>query len=243
MKKPFKALIVEDSPFMARLLSDMLQNRSAEVQVLGIADSGQGALQRIEKENPDVIFLDIELQDMTGFELLKQVQNLSFKTIFTTAHSHYAIKAFRFNALDYLIKPIREEELDEALSRLHTPNKSEIKEALDNLEVEKAVQKLVLTTQKGTLRFTLKQITHIEGESNYSSIHLYNGKKELSSRNLAYFEDLLKDKGFYRCHRSFLVNAYHIEAIKNNSFQLKNYMEIPISRRKKAEATEWFFND
>lgn len=239
MKKPFKALIVEDNVFMAKILSDMLHRHGDEVCLLGIANSGQEALQCIEKESPDVIFLDIELQDMTGFEFLKQVENLCFKTIFTTAHSHYAIKAFRFNALDYLVKPIKEEELDEALSRLHTSNKIEVREALNNLEAEK----LVLTTQKGTLRFSMKQITYIEGESNYSSIHLANGRKELSSRNLAYFEDLLKDNGFYRCHRSFLVNAYHINSINNNCFKLKNDLEIPISRRKKAEVTEWFYKD
>ena len=103
-------------------------------------------------------------------------------------------------------------------------------------------QKLVLPQQNGTLRLPLKQITHIESERNYSYIHLSNGNKELSSKNLAYFEDILIDKNFYRSHRSHLINRFHIIAIADGNFILKNGMEIPISRRKETEAKTWFFS-
>jgi len=98
-----------------------------------------------------------------------------------------------------------------------------------------------LPTQTGTLRFALKQITHVEGERNYSYIYLSNGSRELSSKNLAYFEDILIDKSFFRSHRSYLVNRYHIEGLTNDHFVLKSGSEIPISRRKKTEATTWFY--
>ncbi len=242
--KPIKALIVEDNAFMATVLHDLLKEHATDIAVLDIANTGKKALQLIASEKPNVVFLDIELPDMTGFELLQQVDDINFKTIFTTAHSHYAIKAFRFNALDYLIKPIKENELDEAIKRLlkSACNTIEVKHALSNLELKSVEdQKLVLPTQNGTLRLPLKQITHIEGERNYSFIYLSNGSRELSSKNLAYFEDILIDKNFFRSHRSYLVNRYHIDALKSDQFVLKNGVEIPISRRKRAEADSWFF--
>lgn len=243
--KPIRALIVEDNIFMATVLHDLLKEHATDIAVLDTATTGNKALQLIASEKPNVVFLDIELPDMTGFELLQQLDDINFQTIFTTSHSHYAIKAFRFNALDYLIKPIKENELDEAIKRLlkSAGNTIEVKHALSNIQSQSVEdQKLVLPTQNGTLRLPLKQITHIEGERNYSYIHLSKGSRELSSKNLAYFEDILTDKSFFRCHRSYLVNRYHIEALKNDHFVLKNGVEIPISRRKRTEADSWFFN-
>ena len=198
--KPIKALIVEDNAFMATVLNDLLTQHATDIAVLNIANTGKKALRLIASEKPDVVFLDIELPDMTGFELLQQLGDINFQTIFTTSHSHYAIKAFRFNALDYLIKPIQETELDEAVKRLlkSAGNTIEVKHALSNLQSQSVEdQKLVLPTQNGTLRLPLKQITHIEGERNYSYIYLSNGSRELSSKNLAYFEDILIDKNFF----------------------------------------------
>jgi two-component system, LytTR family, response regulator len=242
--KPLKALIVEDSVFMATVLHDLLNEYAPKIAVTGIAKTGNEALSLISSIKPDVVFLDIELPDMTGFELLQQLEDINFQTVFTTSHSHYAIRAFRFNALDYLVKPINENELDEAVKRLlKSANRSrDVKNALSNLEVKSVEnQKLVLPQQNGTLRLPVKQITHIEGERNYSYIHLTNGNRELSSKNLAYFEDILIDKNFFRSHRSYLVNAYHIKALLEGHFVLKNGTEIPVSRRKESEAKTWFF--
>ncbi len=242
--KPLKALIVEDNAFMATVLHDMLQQYAGKIAVTDTAKTGNDALSLIATMKPNVVFLDIELPDMTGFELLQQIENINFQTVFTTSHSHYAIKAFRFNALDYLVKPINESELDEAIKRLlkSANNSLEVKNALANLDVQSVEnQQLVLPQQNGILRLLLKQIKHIEGERNYSTIHLSNGSQELSSKNLAYFEDILSDKSFYRSHRSYLVNRYHIGSLKTDHFVLNNGVEIPISRRKRTEADEWFF--
>lgn len=242
-KEPLTALIVEDNVFMATVLHDLLKEHAAAISVLGIAATGAEALRIIASGKPSVVFLDVELPDMTGFELLQQAETLHFQTIFTTSHSHYAIRAFRFNALDYLVKPVQEHELDEAIRRLlkSSPNGAEVRHALSNLEVQPVEdQKLVLPTQHGTLRLPLKHITYLEGERNYSYIHLSNGTRELSSKTLAYFEDILIDKHFFRSHRSYLVNKYHIEAITGDRFVLKGGGEVPISRRKRAEAETWF---
>ncbi|MFZ1791461.1 MAG: LytTR family DNA-binding domain-containing protein [Saprospiraceae bacterium] len=241
--KPIKALLVEDNAFMATVLHDLLKHHAADVSVLGIAKTGKEALALIASVKPNVVFLDIELPDMTGFELLQQLDDIHFQTIFTTAHSDYAIKAFRFNALDYLVKPIQESELDEAIKRIRKTanNVMEVKHALSNLESQSVEnQKLVLPTHNGTLRLPLKQITHIEGERNYSYIYLSNGSRELSSKNLAYFEDILADKGFFRSHRSYLINRYHIDSLKDDFFILKNGLEIPIARRKKGDARGFY---
>ncbi|WP_067145763.1 LytR/AlgR family response regulator transcription factor [Pseudotamlana agarivorans] len=241
--KPLKALIVEDDRFMATVLADMLEHHRDIISVVGVSSTGNEAISMITERQPQVVFLDVELPDMTGFEMLGQLEGINFQTIFTTAHSDYAIKAFRFNALDYLVKPIKENELEESLNRLLKSNDNSIaiKNALLNIESKSVEeQKLVLPTQQGTLRFALKQITHIEGEGNYSYIYLVNGYKELSSKNLAYFEDILEDKGFFRCHRSYLVNKHHIMELRNDAFILKSGFELPVSRRKKIKAKNWF---
>ena len=106
--KQVRALIVEDNPFMATVLHDMLLQHASDIAAIDVVHTGHEALAFIAASKPNVVFLDIELPDMTGFELLQQVGDISFKTVFTTSHSHYAIKAFRFNALDYLVKPINE---------------------------------------------------------------------------------------------------------------------------------------
>ncbi len=242
--QPLKSLIVEDNKLMATLLVDLLEGYEKEIEVIGLAKTGKEAINLIETLRPNVVFLDVELPDMTGFELLQRLTNINFQTVFTTAHSHYAIKAFRFNALDYLIKPIKENELDESIKRLlkSANNTIDVKTALSNLESKDIEnQKLVLPLQNGTLRLPLKQITHIEGDRNYSSIYLNNNSKELSSKNLAYFEDILTDKNFFRSHRSFLVNKFHIKTLQDGNFVLTSGIKIPISRRKKSESENWFF--
>jgi two-component system, LytTR family, response regulator len=241
--KPGKALIIEDNAFMATLLQDLLEGYAPDISVEATATTGKEALKLITSSKPNLVFLDIELPDMTGFELLQQLDDIDFQTIFTTSHSHYAIRAFRFNALDYLIKPINEAELNEAIHRFKksASNQVDVKHALSNLESQSVEnQKLVLSTQNGTLRLPLKQISHIEGDRNYSYIYLSNGSRELSSKHLAFFEDVLSDKNFFRSHRSFIVNRYHIGSLEHDHFVLKNGMNIPISRRKRSEANIWF---
>ena len=124
--KQVRALIVEDNPFMATVLHDMLLQHASDIAAVDVVHTGHEALALIAASKPNVVFLDIELPDMTGFELLQQVGDISFKTVFTTSHSHYAIKAFRFNALDYLVKPINESELKEAIQRIGTLKESAI---------------------------------------------------------------------------------------------------------------------
>ncbi len=243
-----RSIIVDDNEFMAEVLSDLILENHPEIEVMGIAHSGKEGIQKINQLKPNLVFLDIEMPDMSGFLMLSQLGAINFQTIFTTAHSHYAIKAIRFNALDYLVKPIDEKELSESIKRLKNEfeifkNKNKVQNALLNLKEENVEnQKLFLQTQKGTLRITLKNIVRIEGDRNYSIIYLKNNTKKLSSKTLGYFEEILSDKGFFRCHRSHLINKTHVDSINNQGcFLLNNKESIPVSRRKMNDARTWFY--
>ena len=236
------AVIVEDELLMSTILVDLLQENHSHIHIRAVATSGKEAIQLITQLEPDLVFLDIELTDMNAFQMLDELKQINFKTIFTTAHSQYAIKAFRFNALDYLVKPINPNELRESISRLYD-NDDNVIQALKNYkENNTQEQKLQLHTHQGLLQFHLKDIVCVSGERNYSQLQLANGKTTLSSKNLSYFEELLSEKDFFRCHRSYLVNVNHIDRVVKENFIMKNEMTIPISRRKKSLAMEWFEN-
>jgi len=240
-----KSLIIDDDPFIRDLLQDKLDQYFPEVEVLSMASSGTEGLQKIKTLQPDLIFLDVEMADMTGFEMLAQLSDIKFQVIFITSYSHYAIRAIRFNALDYLLKPIDLGELKKALKRFkdHTrtkPQKENMALALRNSTTKNvADHMLILKTQDGDLKLVLKDIVHIEGDRNYSYIHLKNGSKKLVTKTLSDLEELLDSKGFYRCHRSHVLNGEHIVETTGLSALLSNNTRIPISRRKKKTFFEW----
>jgi len=242
-----RSIIIDDNPFIMDLLTDQLRQNHPEIELLTVAKNGNEGLEKIRSLKPDLIFLDVEMPDMTGFQMLSQLKDINFQTIFITSFSHYAINAIRFNALDYLLKPIDQKELTQAIKRFKTKdglsvNKNHVQQALINLKTKRLEdQTLFLPTQKGELKLVLKSIIRIEGDRNYSYIYLSNKSKKLSSKTLGYFEEILSDKGFFRSHRSYLVNGFHIESIqKNDHFIMKDKTEVPISRRKKKEAQLWF---
>lgn len=242
-----KCIIIDDDPFIRDLLQDKLSQYLPEVDVLATANSGTEGLKIIKTYQPDLIFLDVEMADMTGFEMLSKLEDISFETIFITSYSHYAIKAIRFNALDYLVKPIDLGELKAAIKRYkkkaeNSGASENIKQALFNLSTKNdADKKLILQTQEGEVCLVLKDIVRIEGERNYSYIYLSNDKKKLTSKTLGELEDLLNDKGFFRCHKSHLVNKFHIQSLPNSfAILLTNEFEVPIARRKKEVFRIWY---
>ena len=242
-----RCLIIDDDAFIRELLQDKLDQYFPEVEVLSTATSGREGLQKIAKYKPDLIFLDVEMADMTGFEMLTQLSDITFQTIFITSYSHYAIKAIRFNALDYLLKPLDLGELKKAINRykkhINTkPNQENLALALRNMNAKNiADHMLILKTQDGDLKLVLKDIVHIEGDRNYSYIHLNNGSKKLVTKTLSDLEELLDSKGFYRCHRSHILNREHIINNSNGTkVELSNSAKIPVSRRKKKTFLAWF---
>jgi len=244
-----KTLIIDDDPFILELLQDKLRQYFSEVAIMGTASSGTEGLQKIANFKPELIFLDVEMADMTGFEMLSKLEGINFQTIFITSYSHYAIKAIRFNALDYLVKPIDLGELKIALRRYKDNNKKmaqleNLKLALHNLHTKDITNhQLILQTQEGELRMIVKDIIRIRGEGNYSYIFLKNNKKKLVTKTLLQLKELLDNKGFYRCHKSHIINGFHIVGIpKTSSVIQSDGEELPISRRKKVEFKLWYEN-
>jgi two-component system LytT family response regulator len=243
-----KSLIIDDDPFIRDLLKDKLDHFIPEIHSVDTATNGKEGIQKINTLKPDLIFLDVEMGDMTGFEMLSQLEQISFETIFITSFSHYAIKAIRFNALDYLVKPIDLEELKRAVSRFIEKSKRQsdtgdnVRQLLKNLGTKKVSdQVLTFNTQEGEIRIKLENIMRIEGERNYSFIHLSNGKRKLVSKTLGDFEEILADKSFFRCHKSHLVNFDQIKKQQSrSSVLLADGQEVPIARRKQEEFKNWY---
>jgi len=224
-----QCLIIDDDPFIRDLLIDKLNQYFPEIKIRDTAKNGIEGLECIERFQPDLVFLDVEMTDMTGFEMLSKLEKIDFKVIFITSYQHYAIKAIRFNALDYLLKPFDLEELKTAIKRFKSfSNPNNISTALKNL-TSKTVdeQTLILNTQQGELHLKLKDIVFIEGDRNYSYIHLTKKRKELVSKTLSHLEELLEDKGFFRCHKSYLINKSHIATNRHSlSVVLSNGQNI-----------------
>lgn len=242
-----RTLIIDDDAFIRDLLKDKLSQHLPAVDVMSTASSGAEGLQKIAAFKPDLVFLDVEMTDMTGFEMLAQVKDIDFETIFITSYSHYAIKAIRFNALDYLVKPIDLGELRKAIGRYkaksqEVPKFENLQLALQNMaEKDTSNHRLVLQTQEGEMRLAIKDIIRIEGERNYSYIFLKNGKKKLVSKTLADLEELIDGKGLFRCHRSHLVNFRNIKKVENSiTLIMADDVEVPVSRRKRDVFKRWF---
>lgn len=241
-----RALIIDDDPFIRDLLSDKVEQYVTDMEIIGTASSGGEGLVLIASEKPDLVFLDVEMADMTGFEMLAQIDAIPFQTIFITSFNHYAIKAIRFNALDYLLKPIDLGELRSAIERYRESangaSSNKVNQAINNMKAsDPGDEVLTLQLQDQELNVQLKDIVRIEGERNYSIIFSSSGKKNLSSKNLAFFEDLLEDKGFFRCHKSHLVNASQIvEANKTGVLKMSDASEITVSRRRLDAFKEWY---
>ncbi|MFT4668531.1 MAG: two-component system LytT family response regulator [Ulvibacter sp.] len=241
-----KCLIIDDDPFIRELLQDKLDEHFPEIKVLSTANSGFEGLEKIKTFQPDLVFLDVEMADMTGFEMLAQFSDINFQTIFITSYSHYAIKAIRFNALDYILKPIDLGELKKAIRRYKdhirsSPQQENLSLAIQNLSTKNVAEHiLLLKTQDGDLKLVLKDIVRFEGDRNYSYIHLKNGAKKLVTKTLSDLEELLDNKGFYRCHRSHIINRDHIIDAKGLSVQLSDTTKLPVSRRKKKPFLQWY---
>jgi len=232
------SIIIDDDVFIRDLLRDKLEQHVPDVELAGTALSGKEGIQLIQKTQPDLVFLDVEMTDMTGFEMLSQLEAIDFQVIFITSYSHYAVKAIRFNALDYLLKPIDLGELRKSIERYRermksNPSASRIKRALRNMHTpRKEEMELTLQLQEGTLYLPIKDIIRIEGERNYSYIHLANKEKKLISKTISDFEDLLDDKGFFRSHKSHLINLSFLNAHNRLEVTLLDDTSIPIARRR-----------
>ncbi len=201
-------------------------------------------LQLIQHHQPQLIFLDVEMSGMTGFEMLEVLPEINFDIIFTTAFDQYAIRAIKFGALDYLIKPVDKDELREAINKFINRTQRDSLKQLNALltHIRKSndlsFQKIALPTLHGYELVPLTNIMYCESSSNYTNIHLNNGQHLLISQTLKDIEDLLDMQPFFRVHNSYVVNLqYAVRYIKGEggSLVLNNDITVPVSRNKKEE--------
>ncbi|WP_109098375.1 LytTR family DNA-binding domain-containing protein [Aquimarina sp. AU58] len=239
------AIIVEDMPDALQLLKSDLKANHPEIKVVDTAQSVVEAAKSLRNTQPDILFLDIMLGDGTGFDILEIFPDLKSKIIFVTASDEFAIRAFKFAAIDYVLKPYSNEELAQAIARAKEqiqPNKERLNILKDTLSApEQKPDKISLHTLDKIIIVNLDDIIRCESDSNNTIFYLQDGQKIFVTKTLKYFSDMLKTYQFLRVHQSHLVNLQCISAfIKTDGgyLMLKNGENIPVSVRKKIEVME-----
>jgi two-component system LytT family response regulator len=210
-----RAILIDDEKHCRETLSIQLERYCPDVKLLAQCSSAEEGLKVIREQQPELVFLDVEMPLMNGFEMLQQLSEITFDIIFTTGYDAYAIKAIRFSALDYLLKPIDKDELQKAVAKAREHAGQSLKQQfntlLEKLENKQGMlQKIALPTQNGFELVPLETIIKCESDSNYSNIYLKGGRKILVSRTLKEIEELLEGRSFLRVHHSYLVNLNEI---------------------------------
>ncbi|MBA3682216.1 MAG: response regulator transcription factor [Bacteroidetes bacterium] len=239
-----KAIIVDDEEKSRVTLKNLVALYCPNVVILELCDSVNAALLAIEKETPDLVFLDIEMPFHNGFTLLEKIKDPTFEVIFTTAYDHYAIKAIKFSAMDYLLKPIDSDELKNAVSKIETKANASTKTLpdfellLSNLKVKGNNAKVAVPTFEGLQMISVSEIIKCTADESYTHIALTNNTKITVSRILKEYEELLSDFNFLRVHNSCLINLIHVSKyIKGDGgyVVMVDGSSVEVSRRKKNE--------
>ncbi len=233
------AFIIDDEPTSLEALGLKIGRISSEIDIIGAFTSAIDATPKIEELSPDLIFLDIEMPEMDGFNFLEQFPNRNFEVIITTAHDEYAIRAVRQSAIDFLLKPVSISELREAIERVK--QKLSIKQKSEKTSSQKLnalFDKIPVPSMRGLVFLPVNEILYLESEGNYTSIFLENKQKIVSSRNLGDYENLLENLQFFRIHHSTIINLSKIKEYlkgEGGSVILSDGTELDVSKRKKKE--------
>ena len=238
------AVIVDDVNQARETLKEDLATYCPDVDIIGEAEGVVSAAKLLKRVNPDVLFLDIQMQDGSGFDLLELLGDITFNVIFTTASDAYAIKAFRFSAVDYLLKPIDPDELIEAVKKAQTapvPTKDKVDILLNAVKSKKDPTRIALNTMEKVHVVKLKDIVRCESSANYTIFYLANKRQLLVTKTLKEFDNLLSGVDFIRVHQSHLVNASYIkEYIKLDGGYLvmTEGSNVPVSTRKRSSVIQ-----
>lgn len=246
------ALLIDDDANLRSGMKSMLSRYAPEIKIVGEADSVASGIKAMESFTPQIVFLDIQLGDGTGFDILEQVAQRSGKSsshiVFITAHEQYAIKAFRFSALDFLLKPVDPEELQKVIVKIKSVLEKNVDYAHIDLLLENIRKKvdnfkrIALSTFDGIHLFEISDIIRCESEDNYTKFHIKNSKPLLISKTLKEYEDLLTEHGFERIHQSHLINLSYLKSyIKKDGgyVVMSDNSHLPISQRKKERLQEF----
>jgi two-component system, LytTR family, response regulator len=212
-----RAVLVDDEPDSIRVLQRLLEAYCTDVRVIGTAEGVESALQLIQTEKPDLAFLDIEMIQGNAFDLLNRLLPLTFQVIFVTAFDNYAIRAFKYSAVDYLLKPVDVDDLLLAVEKVRKRSEGKIdltgiKTLLENVgAIHVSQQKMAIPTLSGLSFVPLQDIIRFEAQGNYTSIFLANGENVMTTRNIKEYEELLPEAIFYRVHHSHIISLQRIQ--------------------------------
>lgn len=242
-----KSVIIDDEKTSRETLKSLLDLYCSNIEVVKMAEGCNSGIQAIEKYQPQLLFLDIQMPDGSGFKLLEHFNNPGFEVIFTTAYDQYAIQAIKSSALDYLLKPIAPEDLVEAVSRFKKQDEKgkKIKTLLNNIKSASNRQCIVVNSSKGMHILKVHDIVRCQADDYYTLYYLANNTLLMISKTLKETEELLKDFDFMRVHKSHLVNKNYIKSFlraDGGLIEMVDGSKLPVSRRKKDRVMEYIEN-
>lgn len=241
------AIIIDDEFNVRKGLSALLQEYCPSINIIGEAASVQEGVELINKLNPDLIFLDIQLPDGSGFDVLKALSKSKVRVIFVTAYSEYALKAIKYSAIDYILKPVIPEELVEAVDK--ATELIEHDQHFFDLNFSKSLKgyikpsKLVVKTKSEVYYFDITQIVYCQSDINYTQLFFDDHRPLLVAKTLKHYEDLLREHNFCRIHQSYLVNRKYAVGIRNENLLLSNGELLAISKKRRTIVDKWMSNN
>jgi two-component system LytT family response regulator len=239
-----RAVVIDDIDSIRTKNIDIIKSNCPNIVIIGQADSVESGVNLIKQIVPDIVFLDVEMPDGTGFDLLQKLKPINFKVIFITGYEDFAIRAFRFSAIDYLLKPLDPDDLIEAVNKAEESLTKDVMELklntlFSNLERPQNLQKLVLKTAEKIYSINIQDIVNCESDKNYTTFYFINAPKLVVSTTLKEYETLLKPFQFFRAHQSHLINMLYfdhfVKTDGGNTIVMKNKNKIPLAIRKKEE--------
>jgi two-component system LytT family response regulator len=244
-QSPIRAVIVDDETSGIEVLEYTLKRHCKDVEVIRSFTSSIEAAEVIPNLHPDVLFVDVEMPQLNGFELVEKLNKLNIQIIFTTAYNEFALKAFRVSALDYLLKPIDADELKSAVNKLKTLKREEnpaMDALLEYMKTQQQVKKISIPTDKGIVFIEISQVLYCTSDGPYTTFQLEGGTAIISSKSLGEYEQQLSDKGFYRIHNSSLINVQHLKKFIRQDggyVEMSNGQSLTVSRRKRDEFLDY----
>ena len=241
----YRAVLIDDEPAARKVLQVFIGEYCPNLHIVGEANGVQEGFRLIKEKNPDLVFLDVEMGDGQGFDLLDKFPKPSFKVIFTTAHDQFAVRAFKYYAVDYLLKPVDPEELQAAVKKVWeqqaTTGLLQLLQAMQQPQREQVFDKMALPSSDGITMMNVKDILRLESDAGYTTFHSNDGEKILVTRSIGEFEEVLPRQSFFRIHVSHLVNLNFVKKFLREDggyALLENGEKVPIARRRKDEFLE-----
>lgn len=241
-----KAIIIDDEPDCVKLLSLQLKMYCPQVQVVAACTGSEDGLQRIKELHPGIVFLDIEMPVMNGFQLLEKIGAVNFSLVFVTAYDQFAVKAFRYSALDYLLKPIDAKDLQAAVQKAEQrcfPGKEQLAMLKQQVIEKNFPDKIALPFQNGVAFVAINNIVYCESENNYTRFYSTDGQQYMVAKTLGDIQEVLEERNFLRVHRQYLVNLDHIKKYvrgEGNYLIMTNRDSVAVARNQKERLIERF---